>query len=139
MFIQIKTNEATDILIAIPTDDAATSAQSILDMFEGNAVFFKQSWSETTEVKPEGIIHLGNEFTFSGGNNAKEKYIVTDSTKVPKDFQRFDTSLFVNYRAAIGELESKLREKEVTIKELNAIIEKQKESIIKLANSTEEE
>ena len=89
--------------------------------------------------EPEGIIYLGNEFTSSGRNNDKEKYVVTDSTKVPKDFQRFDTSLFVDYRAAIGELESKLREKEDTIKELNAIIEKQKESIIKLANSTEEE
>ena len=138
MFIQIEIREATDILIAIPTDNAAVTAQSILDMFEGNAVFLKQGWNETSEVVPKGTIHLGNEFTCANNRNPEEKYVVAASDKIPLGFQRFDVSLFVDYKDATKKAADTIRSKEEEIKALKETIERQKESIIKLANSDEE-
>lgn len=74
MFLKVKVQE-TSIVINLGND--LESARSVIDMFESNAQYVKDNYTEFELLKPVATIELGHELTFSKTSyNLEESHLV---------------------------------------------------------------
>lgn len=99
MFMKIKTNQASEIYIAIPSGKVGF-AQNMIDVFEKNAVFINSGYSTVDIVKPTITLELGNEVDLNKDNDSQ--YI----TNTVPDFKiRMDgVDVVENYEEATPEV-----------------------------------
>lgn len=74
MMVHIKNNGATDILICVPKE-AVEALGGVVGLFENNAQFIVDGYSERRIAKPNMTIELGNSYEFpeDTGYSKKEK------------------------------------------------------------------
>lgn len=116
MFINIDTNDATNILIYVPSS-ANSSLCSLIELFENNAVFIKDGWSSLTKVKPKASITIGD--TFVGrSQNGEVEYTVAKSDAVVEDFEVVSAELFISFKEAKEKIESENKKLQALVSEL---------------------
>ncbi len=106
MFAVIKPNGATLILINIPHEGAEKSLPALAAMLEKNAVFINEGYRESTTVKPEMEIRLGD--TFSSKNSEAEIMVTGNGGVISEDFKVAEPQVFVSHKEFIKSTDKKL-------------------------------
>jgi len=68
MYMIIESVKADKILIAIPENSVASQLQGIIDLFEKNAIFIEDGYSEQKIVHPKITMVLGDTFHYEREN-----------------------------------------------------------------------
>lgn len=87
MFVVIKTNNASEIIINIPASGAEKSLPAIAGMLENNAVFIHDSWSELKIVSPEMNITLGSTYKVDGRGEKQDLIIKECGAVIGEEFE----------------------------------------------------
>ena len=148
MFVVIKTNNATEIVIHVPAEGAEKSLPAIAGMLENNAVFIQGGYYDPKLVTPDMNIVLGNSFKY-GGRDDNQELIVKESTCViDEHFQKATPEVMVSNKAAMDKKDKELKrardELDIAKKELEftrerlATAEQQIASLLNPAQATAE-
>ena len=96
----IETKNATHIAINIPVADSATMLPSLVSLFENNAIFINNGWSEIKTVTPEIVIKLTDKFVSE--RHDIELLITTEHpAAVSVDFARLSADAFISCKKQI--------------------------------------
>lgn len=135
MLLNIKTSNATNIVINLPSDKIAY-VQNVVDLFEQNAVFVNAGYSNIETVKPLFDITLGSSVVFNKNyHDETELAITSDKTVVIEDFEVATPEVLTSNKKAVESLKAKLKKQEDENKCLQMTIDKLKERIEELTNT----
>jgi hypothetical protein len=109
MFAKIKTNNATDIVIHIPTEGAEKTLPALARMLEQNAVFVRRTWREVEIVRPEMEIVLGNVLR-TGHEGEPEIAVVENGSVIDDSFVLATPETLVSSHEAIATKEKLISE-----------------------------
>lgn len=132
MLLNIKTNNATNIVINLPSDKIAY-VQNVVDLFEQNAVFVNDNYNSHD-------ITLGNTVIFDKGyGEPTELAIASDKTVVIEDFEVATPEVLTSNKKAVESLKAKLKKQEDENKCLQMTIDKLNERIEEMLNKSDTE
>jgi hypothetical protein len=139
MLLNIKTNNATNIVINLPSDKIAY-VQNVVDLFEQNAVFVNAAYSNIETVKPFFDITLGSSVVFNKNyHDETELAIASDKTVVIEDFEVATPEVLTSNKKAVESLKAKLKKQEDENKCLQMTIDKLNERIEEMLNKSDTE
>ena len=139
MLLNIKTNNATNIVINLPSDKIAY-VQNVVDLFEQNAVFVNDNYNNHDIIKPSFDITLGNTVVFDKGyGEPTELAIASDKTVVIEDFEVATPEVLTSNKKAVESLKAKLKKQEDENKCLQMTIDKLNERIEEMLNKSDTE
>lgn len=108
MFAKIELKTAQTIVICIPPEVAATAMPAVIRMFEENAVFIANPYSNQLIVTPEITFHCFNELEIER-NGTTIKIQTKDSGNVPGDeWQLATPDVFVSNKKKVTGLEEQI-------------------------------
>lgn len=99
MFASIETKGASHIIIHIPHEGADKSLPALARMLEQNAVFVNRGYQESTVIKPEMSIILGDEF--KNENSDSIIIIQTNNSVIDPDFVNYTPDVLISNAKAM--------------------------------------
>ena len=124
MLLNIKTNNASNIVINLPSSKIAY-VQNVVDLFEKNAVFVQCNYGSHDIVKPVFDITLGDTVVIHCGyGDETELAIASDNSVVIEHFEKATPALLSSNKKAVESLKTKLQKKEDENKCLQMMIDK---------------
>ncbi|MES2367726.1 MAG: hypothetical protein V4563_17750 [Pseudomonadota bacterium] len=129
MFVVIKTNGASEIVIHVPASGAEKSLPAIAKMLEHNAVFIQDNWHETKLLEPEMTITLGSVYRPANSREDKAEIAISEAgTAISDDFVIATPEVMTSNKAALDKKDKELSrakdELQITKKELEFAKEK---------------
>lgn len=118
MYAVIDTKGANRICIHIPHQGSDKSLPQLAAVLENNAVFINEGWSETTIVKPEMKIILGD--TFSTDQDKPAITIASNGAVLTEDFVIDSPEVRVSFKKVLEDKDKRITTLETELKYLKS-------------------
>ena len=132
MFVEIETNGASHIVIAVPGDMAAKSLPTLAAMLEQNAVFVAKGWQDMKTVKASMRITLGEKLALDN-NDGQEMLVAMKGEVIGEEFELATPEVFASNAKKVARLDELIKKLTAQLSLANSEMQAMRERIAALA------